>query len=708
MSTSEHPLVAPERANFKSLLVANPNHFGTQMGSGFPVVAEISADTTYEEVECVSYNPDLNLVEATISIKLPYGYGGGLCQPGSLEFVAFYVDYGTGWENAGLSTVHVHDVPEALDCFDAPIFPLSYTATAQFQPARQRCSTPVLPTVRAVLSWSVMPTGPDFVPVWGNVAECQVQVKPRPFLVVDLVADIAAELGQTIKLPPALSLAEQVPLPGPPPEALTLAELAQLYSSDEQARSRGAHPSAVPAHRFGFSQLDLAANSAKLDAESLKADAAAWDAAGLDWPAAAAALNEVDANVTFEQLECVGLDTNLDRLVASFQVKRPTGYNGGLCQAGSTEYVAFWASGWDDSCGWSYLGTASVAVHDISPMPPDGLCYAAVLPVNLTHQRKLCSEPKELRVRAVLSWQVPPSSTDPDALPTWGNRLDTHVQVAPGAVVPPGTVAPLIGLLGGIPVSEVDPVSGLTTPTAAFALLGGSVPADPGAMGRPCPFALAVSVQGPSFPGYQYRVQVKRSTDPSWSTVNNSFSVVDETGTVFTKQVATGDYFNYLPDTANVDNVLAVWETSGNDLWQVKLDILGVAGSDVHTLQLHNSGLDASIGIDILAGDCGKFPTGTVLAGNFVARDLDTVSALDYLDSYSLWTSPFPSVQPFSPTGGLVSTPASPGTSWSLDTTGMKPCGYTLNVTAAGRAIQNSSPSYPGSTASTGFCLMAP
>lgn len=113
--------------------------------------------------------------------------------------------------------------------------------------------------------------------------------------------------------------------------------------------------------------------------------------------------------------------------------------------------------------------------------------------------------------------------------------MDSHVQVAPGIAVPPGTPTPVIGVLGGIPVSQIDPTSGLTTPTATFALLGGSVPADPGAIGRPCPFADVVSVQGAAFPGYQYRIQVKRSTDPSWSTINNSFTVVDETGTIFTQ-----------------------------------------------------------------------------------------------------------------------------------------------------------------------------
>ncbi|HEV2451372.1 MAG TPA: hypothetical protein VGS62_05555, partial [Streptosporangiaceae bacterium] len=614
-------VVPAERGTFKSLLITNPNYFGTAQESGFPVVTEIAGDTTYEEIDCISYNPDLNLLEATISIKQQSGYGGGLCQAGSLEFIRFFLDYGSGWVDAGLATVEVHDLPEALDCFDTPVFPLSYSATVQLQPERQPCWSPVLPAVRAILSWSVIPTGPDFVPVWGDVTQCTIQIKPRPPFVLEALADISAEIKHPVKLPPPFAYAGHIPLPGPPPEGLDTAALARRYAPETETE--------VPAHRFGFSELAQAATSAKLDQETITQKIAAWEALGLSWVEAASALNETDADVSYEQLECVGLDNHVDRLVASFRVKLPYGYNGSLCQLGSTEYVAFWASGWDDSCGWTYLGTAGVAVHDISPLPEDGLCYAAILPVDLTHQRQPCQEPKELRIRAVLSWNVPPSTSDPDALPTWGNSLDTHVQAGPGVAVPPGTVTPLIGLIGGIPVINISPVTGLTTSLAAFALLGGSAPADPDGLGRPCPFAETVAIQGPSFPGYRYRIQVKRSTDVNWTTVNNSFTAWDETGTIATHQVASGDYFNYLPDSLNVDNLLAVWETAGNDLWNVKIDILGVAGSDVHQVQLHNSGLTASIDIEVFAGNCGKFPAGTHLAGKFVA--LDEADGQDYL-----------------------------------------------------------------------------
>src|SRR5205807_1476283 len=134
---------------------------------------------------------------------------------------------------------------------------------------------------------------------------------------------------------------------------------------------------------------------------------------------------EQTGNTSYEQLNCVGLDNNSfpERLVATFQVKKPVGYSGTLCQPGSREYVAFWVD-WDNTCKWSYVGTSAVTVHDIPAIPAGGLSYSAILPVDLTHHRRDCQQPKVLRVRAVLAWGSPPSTTNPEAVPYWGNRRD--------------------------------------------------------------------------------------------------------------------------------------------------------------------------------------------------------------------------------------------------------------------------------------------
>lgn len=85
----------------------------------------------------------------------------------------------------------------------------------------------------------------------------------------------------------------------------------------------------------------------------------------------------------------------------------------------------------DDHHPLKYVGIVRVRVHDIARKLPEDLCYTAVLPVDLSHHRAGCNAPKIARVRAVLSWALPPSTTDPNALNTWGNLIDAHVQIQP-------------------------------------------------------------------------------------------------------------------------------------------------------------------------------------------------------------------------------------------------------------------------------------
>ncbi len=43
---------------------------------------------------------------------------------------------------------------------------------------------------RAILSWQIPPIGPNFVPVWGNVVDCWVQIVPTDQAPNQLVAKI--------------------------------------------------------------------------------------------------------------------------------------------------------------------------------------------------------------------------------------------------------------------------------------------------------------------------------------------------------------------------------------------------------------------------------------------------------------------------------------------------------------------------------------
>src|SRR5450432_692105 len=104
----EHRVPAT-RANFKKYLAGNPNYFGNFPEADLDPVEEIIIDTAFEELTCIGYNQTLNLLEATIAIKLPTGYDGNLCSDGSREYVQFYIDYGdgAGFQSLGYTSVNV-------------------------------------------------------------------------------------------------------------------------------------------------------------------------------------------------------------------------------------------------------------------------------------------------------------------------------------------------------------------------------------------------------------------------------------------------------------------------------------------------------------------------------------------------------------------------------------------------------------------------
>ncbi len=163
------------RSRFRTLLAANPNHFGTlapgQLSELFQPVEPKQSDTRYEEIGCVAYSPELDRLEATIVVKLPFGYSGGPCTLGSVEYVRFFVDFGTGWVDAGAAATRVYDVPVGRDCADRPDHPYVHTVGVVLTPLRKFCASPVLPRVRAILSWQDEPTAGDagYIPVWGEV-----------------------------------------------------------------------------------------------------------------------------------------------------------------------------------------------------------------------------------------------------------------------------------------------------------------------------------------------------------------------------------------------------------------------------------------------------------------------------------------------------------------------------------------------------------
>lgn len=694
------PRYARERREFHNLLIANPNYFGNLEKSGFKPVLKLNQDTTYEQATCVAFNPLLNLLEAHVQIRLPVGYGSDLCHAGSLEYVRFYVDYGAGWLDAGLVAFDVHNIPDSLDCAKKRDKPLSYVASIPYEPKRDFCGHPVLPRVRAILSWNLQPppNQPNWPPIWGNVLDQHVQVPPRPRWLLDLVDVIAKVVDKPIELPEEFVAVKELPLPIPEPDPLSIEALVKLYGTGPGG-SKGA---AVPPHRLASADLAASAAPAALCQQSLVQKPLLYKAIGLDYAEIVAALAKTKADVSFEELRCLGLDTNRSMLAATFVIKRPAGYSGGLCQHGSDEHVAFWAD-WDNTCEWTYLGTVSIRVHDIAAIPADGLAYTAAWKVNLAAHRRPCKEPKIARVRAVLSWSTPPSATDPDALNTWGNLVDTHVLIPPG----PPVVGPGIAIIGGVGVADIDVTgSGMTTANAVFAMYG--TPADPYVPSRECPFGGLITIQGaPPFPPSavsKYRVWVQNVTQGTPASIlTGKIWVVNSLGMGSWHPPDPDGFFTYLPDAQNINDLLAYWYSSGDDKWAVWLEFGDAADntldtSAVHFIQLDNTGPMTEVHISS-GGDCKDFVQGVTVAGSFTATDL-------HFGHYALRTVPL-SMSPNAPvpSSGNASTV---GAGWHLDTAGMPPCGYVVELRAYDRSIVGSQPgSWNGGYDDVGLCLRA-
>ncbi len=188
----------------------------------------------------------------------------------------------------------------------------------------------------------------------------------------------------------------------------------------------------------------------------------------------------------FEDISCTGLNPPYDRLEAIVRIKRSNGYGGDICSPGSFEFVRFYVDLHDNGI-WHDVGLASVRVHDIPGDKP--LCYAVYR--DFQSVRKLCSFENIVRVRAILSWNVPPPANTPNFNPVWGNVLTVQVQIQPrrkiwwqDILVPielakvefPDPIGPVIkGLAPQTPIAAL-PTTALTLPQKKALYAGKGVP----------------------------------------------------------------------------------------------------------------------------------------------------------------------------------------------------------------------------------------
>ncbi len=727
------------RQEFKKLLLENPNFFGNNKDSGFAPKAAFSGNTTYEEIGCVGFQPQLNRLEAVVFTYQPSGYGGDICSAGSPEYVRFYLSFDDGatWEDQGVTDFTAYNIPEGTEGRQR----LEYAVALEVSPRKRWCRIQNTILARAILSWNFVPPPdqPDFTPVWGNVHDTHILVDPfkLDISVGELFEAVEFELGPKVGglVDPNQKLALAKP------KQLSVAELAEKYEGK------------VEPHRFALAQVQkLIHEPGQLEELVAAGSKNIFPGVEIDVSDLLSQLEPTDGNTSYEELECVGLDNERDELVAVIRIKRPVGYSGDPCDDGSIEYVTFWGDFNNNGTFETCLGTAQVRVYDISKIPDEGLEYSLQLPVNLHPYRQPCQKGARLvPIRAILSWQSPPPCGDPDYVPVWGNREQTLVQIRPGVSVSEGDYTPFLYSLCNRDVCSIDQVTGWATgdrPYGSTINIQGEIPA-----------ALALNVPDT----LKYKVWVRPLNDDgtpkaSYQALANDFGVTIQEGTgpttaisyPFTQQVDPVDgyytYREYGTPPGNWRRVispnrqLAQWKslTFGSGLWEIMIrakDSLNnhflagvttclVDGSTRQNVKvrLDQTRPEADIAITGFsrgggpvepAKDCATFQIGDVIHGSYVATDAPD----DHFQVLTLRLEPkeingiLHGVTP-NPTVRSYYSHGVPGAgesgSWTLDTAGLPACGYTVQLLVRDRTIASCNSWGRWDDDFVGFCLVEP
>lgn len=168
LHVSGYPTTIKALANFKEQVAAN------------------SGNTYHEQIQSVSYNSHLQLLEAIVSTKRDSGYNNDLCTTCSYAFIRFHFNYGTDWQDPGYGVFNEHNIPTGNNCTKNSEKPLSHSSYLKIIPETNKCSVHVLHATRAVFERNQIPPENDlnYSSVWGNTFDDHIQIKPKNECVV--------------------------------------------------------------------------------------------------------------------------------------------------------------------------------------------------------------------------------------------------------------------------------------------------------------------------------------------------------------------------------------------------------------------------------------------------------------------------------------------------------------------------------------------
>jgi hypothetical protein len=501
------------------------------------------------------------------------------------------------------------------------------------------------------------------------------------------------------------------------PEKLGARKLQDLY------RGKG-----VQLHRFALAELSALIQNPSA-AQSQMAAGFTGSLAGVEIdPGVVGQLFPTEGNTQYEQLEAIGFNQSQNVLSGVIRVKLPNGYSGGPCTAGSQEFVTFWAD-LDNSGNFATcLGTTSVNVHDIQDLPKNGLEYSVFLPVDFSKYQQPCEQgAKIVPIRAILSWQVAPPCANPNFVPVWGNREQTLIQLVPGTAVQ--AQVPFLSALGDIPEISIN-ASGTANGAAIHT---GFVAVD-------SPFGGVITVAGHisnASAGLKYRVMIKPHGAPDTAYVPltdepQGLTLIIDTwdpinGWVQTPTTLHADSDGYYPfedyssNHAVEGNIMGRWySTLAQDglTFDLRID-LSVDGNPAHdrhsnvvTALVDNTPPVATLDINLGVGvECADFDPGATFTGTYTATDVH----FKQFSFVILPPGPAHGILPVPPSGlsslyagGMIPDPGIAGGTYTLNTTGMDPCGYSLTLQVWDRTNVNSGQTNYFNEASVGFCIRTP